>query len=175
MTRHISLEIISCLFFQVQYIIIQSNYYYRLTVCVPSPLNSYGNALPLNVTVLEEGVLGKEQWLDEVRQVESWFAKIVAVVQLPNRVQLFATSWITASQGFTVLHHLLEFAQTHIHWVDDAIQPFHPLLPPSPPTFNLSQHQGLFQWAGSSSQVARVLEFQLQRQSFQWIFRVDFP
>ena len=63
MTRHISLEIISCLFFQVQYIIIQSNYYYGLNVCVPSPLNSYGNVLPHNVTVLEE-VLGRELGLD---------------------------------------------------------------------------------------------------------------
>ena len=51
--------------------------------------------------------------------------------------------------GFPVLHHLPEFAQTQIHWVDDAIQPSHPLLSPSPPAFNLSQHQGLFQWVGS--------------------------
>ena len=56
----------------------------------------------------------------------------------------------------------------------DAIQPSHPLLSPSPPTFNLSQHQGLFQWVSSSRQVAKVLEFQLQHQSFQWIFRIDF-
>ena len=60
--------------------------------------------------------------------------------------------------GFPVLHHLLEFAQTHIHWVDDAIQPSHPLLPSSP-AHNLCQHQGLFQWIGSSHQVAKVLEF----------------
>ena len=66
-----------------------------------------------------------------------------------------------------------EFAQTHVHWVSDAIQPFHPLSPPSPPALNLSQHQGLFQWVGSSHQVAKVLELQLQHQSFQWIFRVD--
>ena len=51
--------------------------------------------------------------------------------------------------GFPVLHHLLEFAQTHVHWVSDAIQPFNPLLPPSPLALNLSQHQGLFQWVGS--------------------------
>ena len=49
------------------------------------------------------------------------------------------------SPGFTVHHHLPEFAQTHFHWVSDAIQPFHPLLPPSPPALNFSQHQGLFQ------------------------------
>ena len=76
--------------------------------------------------------------------------------------------------GLPVLHHLQEFAQTHIHWVSDAIQPSHPLLSPSPPAFHLSQHQGLFHWVGSSHQVAKVLELQLQHQSFQWIFRVDF-
>ena len=76
--------------------------------------------------------------------------------------------------GFPVLHYLLEFAKTHVHWVNDAIQPSHPLSSPSPPAFNLSQHQGLFQWAGSSHQVAKVLELQLQHQSFWWIFRVDF-
>ena len=60
--------------------------------------------------------------------------------------------------GLPVHYQLLDFTQTHVHWVSDAIQPSHPLLPPSPPAFNLSQHQGLFQW--SSHQVAKVLEFQ---------------
>ena len=64
----------------------------------------------------------------------------------------------------------VEFTQTHVHWVGDVIQPSHPLLSPSP-ALNLSQHQGLFQWV-SSHQVAKVLEFQLQHQSFQWIFRL---
>ena len=67
-----------------------------------------------------------------------------------------------------------EFTQTHAHWVSDAIQPFHPLSSPSPPTFSLSQHQGLFKWVSSLHQVARVLAFQLQHQSFQCIFRTDF-
>ena len=58
--------------------------------------------------------------------------------------------------GFHVLHYLLEFAQTHIHWVDDSIQPSHPLLFPSPPAINLSQHQGLFKWVGSSHQGAKA-------------------
>ena len=61
---------------------------------------------------------------------------------------------------FPVLHYLLEFGQTHVHWVSDAIQPFLPLLSSSPPAFNLSQHQGLFLWVGSLHQVARVLELQ---------------
>ena len=76
---------------------------------------------------------------------------------------------------FLVHHQLPEIAQTHVHWVsDDAIQPCHPLSSPSPPAFSLSQHQGLFQGVSSSHQVAKVLEFQLQHQSFQWIFRTDF-
>ena len=74
--------------------------------------------------------------------------------------------------GFLVHHQLLEPTQTHVHWVSDAIQPSHPLSSPSPPAFNLSQHQGLFQWVSSLHQVAKVLEF--QHQSFQWIFRADF-
>ena len=62
-----------------------------------------------------------------------------------------------STPGLTVLHYLPEFTQTHVHWVDDAIQPSHPLSSPSPPAFYLSQHQSLFQWVGSSHQVAKVL------------------
>ena len=76
--------------------------------------------------------------------------------------------------GLPVHHQLSDFTQTHVHWVSDAIQPSHPLSSPSPPAFNISQHQGLFKWVSSSYQVAKVLEFQLQHQSFQWIFRTDF-
>ena len=59
--------------------------------------------------------------------------------------------------GFPVLHHFLEFAQTNVHWVSNAIQPSHPLLPTSHLALSLSQHQGLFQWVGSMHQVAKVL------------------
>ena len=76
-----------------------------------------------------------------------------------------------STPGFPVQHQLPELVQTHIHWVGDAIQPSHPLSSPSPPAFNLSQHQGLFQWVSSSHQVAKVLE--LQHQFFQWKFWVD--
>ena len=76
--------------------------------------------------------------------------------------------------GFLGHHQLLEFTQTDVHWVGDAIQSSHPLLSPSTPAFNLSQHQGLFQWVSSSHQVAKVMEFQLQHQSLKWIFRNDF-
>ena len=78
-----------------------------------------------------------------------------------------------STPGFPVHHQFPEFTQTHVHWISDAIQPSHPLSSPSPPALNLSQHQGLFKWVSSSHQVAKVLEFQLQHQSFQWIFRTD--
>ena len=75
--------------------------------------------------------------------------------------------------GLPVHQQLPESTQTHVHWVSNAIQPSHPLLSPSPPALNLSQHQGLFQWVSSSHQVAKVLEFQLQHKSFQWTPRTD--
>ena len=80
-----------------------------------------------------------------------------------------------STPGFPVLHHHLEFVQTHVHWVSDVILPSHPLLPFSPPAFNLSQHQGLFQRVSSSHQVATVLGVSALADSFQGIFRVDFP
>ena len=76
--------------------------------------------------------------------------------------------------GLTVHHQLPEFTQTHVDWVGNAIQPSNPLSYPSTLAFNLSHHQGLFKWVSSSHQVAKVLESQLQHQSFQWIFRTDF-
>ena len=93
-------------------------------------------------------------------------------VQLLSRVRLFATPWITARQA-SVHHQLPEFTQTHVHRVGDAIQPSHPLSSPSSPAFNLSWHQGLFKWVSFSHQVAKVLGFQLQNQSFQWTPRTD--
>jgi len=72
-----------------------------------------------------------------------------------------------STSGSPVLHHLLELAQTHAHRVGDAIQPSHPLPSPSPPVINLSQNQGLFQRVNSLHQVAKVLELQLQYESFQ--------
>ena len=75
--------------------------------------------------------------------------------------------------GLPVHNQLPKPTQTHVPQVSDAIQPSHPLSSPSP-AFNLSQHQGLFQRVSSLHQVSKVLEFQLQHQSFQWIFRTDF-
>ena len=79
-----------------------------------------------------------------------------------------------STPGLPVLHHLPELAQTHVHWVSDAIQPSHPLSSPFPPTFNLSQHQAFSQWVSSSHQVAEVLESQPHHQSFQWIGETSF-
>ena len=70
-----------------------------------------------------------------------------------------------STPGLPVHHQLPESTQTHVHWVGDTIQPSRPLLSPSPPALNLSQHQGLFKWVSSLHQVAKVLEFQLQHQS----------
>ena len=73
--------------------------------------------------------------------------------------------------GLPVHHQHPESTQTHVHQVGDAIHPSHPLSSPSPPALNLSQHQSLFKWVSFLHQVDKVLEFQLQHQSFQWIFR----
>ena len=104
---------------------------------------------------------------------------VFSSVQSLSHVWLFETSWIVAHQaslsitnsrcstpGLPVHHQLQEFTQTHVHWISDAIQPSHPLLSPSPPAPNPSQHQGFFQWVNSWNEVAKVLEFQLQHQSF---------
>ena len=72
-----------------------------------------------------------------------------------------------------VYYKLPEFTQAHVHRVGDAIQSSHPLSSPSPSALNPSQHQGLFQWVSSSHQMAKVLEFQLQHQSFQWTLGTD--
>ena len=105
-------------------------------------------------------------------------------IHLPRRVssvQFSSSSCLTLCYpmdcimpGLPVHHKLLEFPQTHVHWVSDAIQPSHPLSSPSPPTFSISQHQSLFKWVSSLHQMAKALEFQSQHQPFQWTFRTDF-
>ena len=97
----------------------------------------------------------------------------------PSSVQLLSCLTLChpmdcGTSGFPVHHQLPGLAQTHVHQVSDAIQPSPPLSSPSPPAFSLSRHQGLFKWVSTLHQVARVLEVQLQHQSFQWIFRTDF-
>ena len=92
---------------------------------------------------------------DEAHIYNGMFVVIVFVVQLLNHVQLC----YLMAYGSPILHSLPKFAQTHVHWVSDAIQPPHPLWPPSPPALNLSQHQGLFQWVSSSHQVPKYWSF----------------
>ena len=98
-----------------------------------------------------------------------WFS----VIQLLSRVQLFATPGTAARQASLSITNSWSLLKLTVHQVSDAIQLSNPLLSPSPPTFDLSQHQGLFQWVSSSHQVAKVLEFQLQHQSFQRTPRTD--
>ena len=133
--------------------------------------------LPFNIVleVLVSGRNGNKRHLgwkgrSKIIHVGTWYHFVV--VQSLSSVWLFCDSMHCSVPGFPVLHHLPELAQTRICWVIDAIQSSYPLSSPSPPDFNLLQHQGLFQWVGSSHQVAKVLE--LQHQSFQWKFRTDF-
>ena len=91
------------------------------------------------------------------RRLGNWMKLVyVAVVGSLSHVCLFVTPMDCSMPGFPVFHQLPEFAQTSVHWVGDAVQPSHLLLPPSPPAFNLYQYWGLFQWVGSSHQVAKV-------------------
>ena len=98
----------------------------------------------------------------------------VVVVQSAQSCPTLCDPMDCSTPGIPVPHHLPQFAQTHVCWTDDAIQPSHPLPSPSPLTLNLSQNQGLSQWVHSLHLVAKVLELQFPHQSFQWLYRVDF-
>ena len=98
---------------------------------------------------------------------------MISTVQSLSRVWLSVTPWIAASQAALSITNSQSLLRLNVYWVGDAIQPSHPLLSPFPPAPNPSQHQGLFQWVNSSLEVAEVLEFQLQHQSFQWTPRTD--
>ena len=103
-------------------------------------------------------------------RVCSWNCKLSSVIQL---CLTLCNHMNCSTPGLPVHHQLPESTQTHVRWVGDAIQPSHPLSSPFPPALNLSQHQGFFKWVSSLHQVAKVLEFQLQHQSFQWTLRTD--
>ena len=105
-----------------------------------------------------------------------YFSAIIQSLQFSSVTQLTLTlcdPMNHSTPGYLVHHQLPEFTQTHVHWVGDTIQPSHPLSP-SPPASNPSQHQSLFQWVNSSHEMAKVLQFQLQHQSFQWTPKTDF-
>ena len=101
-----------------------------------------------------------------------FFCKSVSTVAQLCLTLCNPMDWSTP--GFPVHHQIPKLAKIHGHWVSDVIQPSHPLLFLSLPAFNLSQHQGLFQWVSCLHHVAKLLEFQIQYQSFQWIFRTGF-
>ena len=105
-------------------------------------------------------------WMWELDYKESYQFSSVA-----QSCQTLCHRMNCSTPGLSVHHQLLEFTQTHFHWVGDAIQPSHPLSSPSP-ALNLSQHQGLFKWVSSLHQVAKVLEFQLQ---LQFQFQLQLP
>ena len=113
------------------------------------------------------------QWLDQ-EEAPKYFPKPVQFSSVAQSCLTLCDPMDCSTPGFPVHHQLPELAQTHVHWVGDAIQPSHPLSSPSPPAFNLSQLQGLLQRVSSSHQVAKVLELQLQHQSFKRTFRTDF-
>ena len=102
------------------------------------------------------------------------FSRAVQLTSVAQSCPTFCSPLDCSTPGLPVYHQLLEPAQTQVYWVGGTIEPSHLLSSPSPPAFNLSQHQGLFQWVSSSHQVAKVLEFQLKHPSFQWIFGTNF-
>ena len=116
------------------------------------------------------------QELDTTEQLNwtDWWAMFIPFSSVAQLCPTHCDPMNRSTPGLPVHYQLPELTQTHVHWVGDAIQPSHPLSSPSPPAFNLSQHQSLFQWLSCSHQVAKVLEFQLQHQSFQWTLRTDF-
>ena len=146
-------------------------------------LEQFGGKNPTKLQPLPRRVRGN-LWGHALNSFANCFCSLfVPVVQVLSSVQFSSVARLCPTlcypmdcsvPGLPVHHQLLEFTQTHAHWISDGILPSHPLSSPSPPTFNLRQHQGLFQWVISSHQVAKVLELQLQHQSFQWTLRTDF-
>ena len=148
-----------------------------------------------STTMLENGFCGQSSWkkhcgagkadlhLECIYSIEDkslltprWkrFSVVTSVISVTRLWLTLCNLMDCSTPGFPVHHQLPELAQTHVHWVSDAIQTSHPLSSPFPPAFNLSQHQEIFQRVSLSHQVTKALELQLQHQSFQWIFRTDF-
>ena len=123
----------------------------------------------------QRSLVGYSPWGHKQLDTIEWQTlSLLSVSSVAQSCPTLCDSIDWSKPGLPVHHQLPEFTQTHVHWVGDAIQPSHPLSFPSP-TFSLSQHQSLFQWVSSSNQEVKVLEFQLQHQSFQWIFKSWFP
>ena len=141
-----------------------------------NPLQGGARATPclLGGTITSgESQLGDKKRPHPYSETSSLYAELPKFSSVAQSCLTLCNPMDHSTPGFHVHHQLLEPTQTQVHWVSDAIQPSHPLSNPASPAFNLSQHQGLFQWVSSSHQAAKVLEFHLQHQSFQWIFRTD--
>ena len=113
-------------------------------------------------------IQGSNMWL-----TQSILSLQFSSAQFSHSVVSICDSMNCSMPGLPVHQQLPEFTKTHVPWISDIIRRSHSLSLPSLPAFNLSQHQGLFKWDSSSHQVAKVLEFQLQHQSFQWTPRTD--
>ena len=146
----------------------------RLTSWSPSVIKS----LFKSIKFVSMNVYMHKSWMLQVHWARHSYSPCLSgSVQFSSVAQSCPTLWDPTDcsiPGLPVHYQFPEFIQTHVHWVSDAIQSSQPLSSLSPPAFNLSQHQGLFQWVSSSHQVAKLLEFQLQHQSFQRTFRTDF-
>ena len=128
------------------------------------------------LTLTSSRVLQLNKYFFKCAYIHSCVWVCMSVFQFSSVTQLCLTlgnSMNHSTPGLPVHHQLPEFIQTHVHWVSDAIQSSHPLLSPDLLTFNVSQDQGLFQWVSSLHQVVKLLDFQLQHQSFQWTLRTN--
>ena len=143
-----------------------------------------GNGKPLQYSCLENS-MGRRCWWTTVHRVPNNQTQLS--VWAPTHTEskcccsaaqscpTLGNPMDCSTSGLLVHHHLPGFSQVHVHYICDAVQPSHPMMPSSPSALNLPQHQRLFQWVFCSHQMTEILELQLQHQSFQWIFRVDLP
>ena len=135
--------------------------------CIPPgihcPLDFPGKNTGVSCHVLLQGIF-------LIHKLSHWESPSYFIQSVAQSCLTLSDPMNCSTPGPSVHYQLLEITQAHVHRVGDAIQPSHPLSSPSPPAFNLSLHQSLFQWVSSSHQVAKVLELQLQDQFYPWIF-----